>query len=177
MPRTAGLLLLLQFLRVEPSAGQTDATGPSPGSALGLAVAGTLVPVAVGGVMLAGADESEDRAGPVMLALGGLVLGPAVGYLYGGRTGHALAWSGIRTGLVLGSFMGAFGVCGWGCSAGDPAHDAAWLIMATGTGLAAAAAVYDLTRLKPSLEARRRSTVSLAPIYRAGPGLALRVSF
>lgn len=179
MPRTTTPMLLLQLFLTGPVLAQAANRDPSPGTALGLSLAGTLVPVALGTIMWAGADGSSetDTGGPALIIAGGMILGPALGYFYGGRTGHALGWTAIRGGLVLASFVPAFAICGWGCSQGDGAYNAAWIVVATGTGLALGAAVYDLVRLKPALTRRQPAPVSLVPTYTTGPGLALRVTF
>lgn len=179
MPRATTLILLLQLFLTGPAVGQDADRGPSPGTALGLSLTGTLAPVAVGAIMWAAADGSRetDRGGPALVIAGGLILGPALGYFYGGRTGHAVGWTAIRTGLVLASFAPAFAICGWGCSRREFAYDAAWLVVATGTGLAAAAAAYDIVRLEPSLTSEHSASVSLVPTYGRGPGLALQVAF
>jgi hypothetical protein len=186
MPRTLALILVLQMLWARLAVGQSSDRKLSSGTALGLSVAGTLVPVAVGGIMWAGArsradvtfgSRGPDRSGAALVMASGIILGPALGYAYAGRPGHALGWSAFRAGLVLVSFAPAFALCGWDCSQGDPGYDAAWLVVATGAGLGAGLAVYDIVRLRPSLEPRPRARATLVPFYATGPGLALQVSF
>lgn len=184
-----GLIFVRFYLGAAGAArAQSSTSGrTSPGAALAVSLAGTLIPVAAGFAMWSGGrtlydpefgfPEGPDRSGPALVIASGLVVGPALGYIVGGRTGRGLAGASVRAYAVLISFIPALAICGWDCTQGDRAYDTAWLVVATGAGLAAGAAVYDLVRLPRTLESRRRSAVAVVPVYSHGPGVALRVTF
>jgi len=86
----------------------TAETGPgfkSGTTALVWSLLGTLVPIGVGVVASSTAGEASDNPLPGFLILGGMLVGPALGHFYAGRSGHALAGIGIRT-VTLAAFLG-----------------------------------------------------------------------
>ena len=150
---------------------------------------GTVIPVTAGTVLWihqasdAWSSRGPDRTGAALLVAGGLTLGPSFGYSVaglGGRGGRGIA---LRAGLTLLSFLPAAGICGWSCGKGDAEYELAWLIFATGSGLAAASAIYDIARVRHDVRrqrARSADRLSLAPIYIPGQhqlGLRLAMTF
>ena len=99
----------------------TPETGPgfkSGTTALMWSLLGTLVPIGVGVVASSTAGEASDNPLPGFLILGGMLVGPALGHFYAGRSGHALAGIGIRT-LTLAAFLGGAAASWNGDSGGD----------------------------------------------------------
>jgi hypothetical protein len=143
------------------------APAQSPNVALGVGLASTLLPTTAGLVMWI--NDGPDRSAEALVIASGVVFGPAFGYWSAGMWGRGWKTVGLRTGLFLVSFVPAFAICGWNCSAGDSAYDVAWALVATGAGLGAASAVYDLARMKRNVrEHRARRTaldISMAPTY------------
>jgi hypothetical protein len=164
MARLIRLCALLMTAYPLPATGQS---GASPELALGIGLAATLIPTTAGIVMWTGDDP--DRSSEGLLIASGVVVGPAIGYWSAGMSGRGWKTLGLRTGLFLLSFIPAFGICGWNCTVGDPEYDLAWAVIATGAGLGAASAVYDLARMKRNVrEHRVRQTapsVGITPTY------------
>jgi hypothetical protein len=127
-----------------PAEGQSRA---SPDLALGIGLAATLVPVAAG-IIVWSIDDDPDRSAESLVIASGVILGPALGYWSAGMSGRGWKTLGLRSGLLLVSFVPAFAICGMACSVGDNAYDLSWAVVATGAGLGAASAMYDLARMK-----------------------------
>jgi hypothetical protein len=132
----------------------------SPGTAVTLSTLGTAVPIALG---LAG--------GGVGLLAGGLVLGPALGYVYAGEAGRGMAHAGIRA-VVLGATVGgAVLICSAGeCNVLGPdsgALAAAGILVLGGVVATAVLAVVDIVRVGDRVRARnqRLGAVTLRPAY------------
>jgi len=89
----------------------------------------------------------------------------------------------LRAGLTLLSGLPAFGICGWNCSKGDGNYELAWVIIATGTGLAAVSTIYDIARVRHNVRNRRARSdarLSLTPMYIPGQrqlGVRLAMTF
>lgn len=182
--------VFLLVLVASPLAAQT---GVSEDKAFHLSLWSTVVPVVAGATwwMFEKSPRPNDpnygpeRVGPSLVMAGGFVLGPAIGYNAAGMGGRGLKGIGIRSGLTLLSFFPAFAVCDWDCSNGDSSYDLAWLIIATGTGLSAADAVYDIARVKHNVRQHRGAApasepaFSIAPTYMPGrtAGVLVHVSF
>lgn len=182
----AALTLLAAVVVAAPGAAQTAV---SERAALHLSLWGTVIPVAAGAVLWAsqkGATPGDpfsgaERSGPSLLIAGGFVVGPSFGYGAAGLGGRGLRGVGLRAGLTLLSFVPAFAICGWDCSKGDAEYDLAWLAIATGAGLSAASAIYDIARVQHNVrgrDAHRARELSVAPWYVPGQrGGALGVRF
>lgn len=182
--------VLMLVLVATPLAAQT---GASEDKAFHLSLWSTVVPVAAGVAWWITEKNPNpndpysgpERTGPSLVMAGGLVFGPAIGYGAAGMSGRAWKGIGIRSGLTLLSFFPAFAVCGWYCSNGDSEYDLAWLIIATGTGLSAADAIYDIARVKHNVRRHRASApatepaLSIMPTYAPGSsaGVLVHVSF
>ena len=178
----------LAALLVTPAAAQTAA---SEQKAFKLSLWGTVIPVAVGatwwaahGLQTGSASTSpEIMLGPSLVIAGGLIVGPTLGYSAAGLSGRGWRGAGVRTGLTLLSFLPAFAVCGWDCSDGDKEADLGLLIIATGTGLSLASAIYDISRVERNVRRhneRPGPSFSVAPMYVPGErsvGIRLGVTF
>ena len=168
--------------------------GVSENTAFRISLWSTVVPVVAGAaywMTQTNPDPSNpyggpDRSGPSMLMAGGLVFGPMIGYSAAGMSGKGWKGAGTRTALTLLSFVPASAICGWDCMSGDPGYDWAWLVVATGSGLSAAHAIRDITRVKRNVRrhraAARASTepaLSITPTYTPGKsaGVLVHVSF
>lgn len=154
-----------------------------------LSLWGTLVPVTAGTILWARqasdawSSEGPDRTGAAFLVAGGLTFGPWLGYSSAGLGGRGARGVGIRLGLTLLSIGSAYGICGWDCGKGDVAYEVAWAALATGTGLGAASAIYDIARLRHNVrrhQARAEERVSVTPMYTPGSrrvGVLVAVTF
>lgn len=132
------LLFVLLLSAGTLSAQDTLHVPVSESAALAWSVVPTLIPVATG-LILWVTDEQEceyrygrksscsgpNRSGAALLMASGIVLGPAFGYCYAGEGGRGWTTAGLRLGLVLVSFIPAYGVCGWDCSEGEDEYDVA----------------------------------------------------
>ena len=150
---------------------------PSPGGATALGVAGTAVPI----VMLANWGNPEHESeGPVIVAgLTLAVLGPGLGYFYGGVPGEALPGQLIRAGSLG---LAAFTVLGpWTDTESDVGGAVSTLVISS--ILFAGATLYDLGHTLPAVERaneQRRAAamaVGVRPLPGGAPALALTVRF
>jgi len=184
--RTVFALLVVSLLAA-PAPGQTARPTSFEQKAYRLSLWGTLVPVAAGSILWvtqashAWASEGPDRTGAALLVAGGLTLGPSFGYNAAGLHGRGLRGVGLRAGVTLLSLGTAFAICGWNCSKGDAAYEVAWVAFATGSGLSAVSALYDIARVRHNVrrhEARSDARVSLVPLYVPGErALGVRLAF
>ena len=174
----AGLLPLLVASRV--AAQPPGATFPAtryrdPASATVLSAAFTVLPT-LAGIAIAASDP-ESGAG-ALLFMGGLTLGPAMGYFSTGRIGRGMAGFGIRTGVFIGTIAAGFGICGWTCT--DSQQSTAAAVVLGGLTLTTALAVYDIAKVRRKLPAATASRVSVYPTYVAAtksPGIGIGVTF
>jgi len=185
-------LALALTLTSQPCAAQQPSEPASEMGAFATSLVGTLVPVAFGAllwtaakdhVVWTGSVQPADLVGPAMVIAGGVVIGPALGYWTSGRAGRGWKTLGLRAALVLISFVPAPGICGWDCGPRDDAYKLAWLVVATGSGLAAASAAYDIARVKGEVRrdnARRGLSLEVTPAFAPATravGLRLRARF
>ena len=150
---------------------------------------GTLIPVTAGAVLWttqasdAWSSRGPDRTGAALLVAGGLTFGPSFGYSSAGLGGRGWRGVGLRFGLNLLSIGSAYGICGWNCSKGDAAYEVAWLALATGTGLGAASAIYDIARVRHNVRRHQATSgdrLSVTPIYTPGArrvGVQMAITF
>jgi hypothetical protein len=150
----------------------------SPGMATTLSLLGTIVPI---GTSFAFGEGQEGLAS--VLFLGGLLVGPSLGYFYAGEMGSAFKGIGLRT-AVLGATVGlAAAVCSGGCDivfGSDDGADAAVAILLGGLVATGILAGRDVARVDNSVRARNerivRSAVSIGLQYvpeARAPGLVL----
>jgi hypothetical protein len=169
-------ILLGLALAVLPAAGQAQADDlaqlrassaayglPSDSMATALSAIGTAA--AVAGIF----------SGSPWLALGGLAIGPSLGFLYGGCWGRGLLTAGFRFGATMALVAVAVadddGVGEWGVSA--------WLVGMTGSAILDVATVGRAVRRQNQARlARRGLRVDLSPFAMPkGGGLQVRLSF
>jgi hypothetical protein len=145
----------------------------------------TAIPVAAGTVLWvkqasnAWSSTGPDRTGAALLVNAGLVFGPVFGYGTAGLEGRGWRGAGLRAGLTLLSFGTAYAICGWYCSKGDAAYEFAWLAFATGTGLGAASAIYDIARVRHNVRRKHVNSsdrLSVVPVYAPGQRVGVRVA-
>jgi hypothetical protein len=134
----------------------------------------TLVPV-IGGVALAASGGDDAAVAGILVAAGGLALGPAIGDWSAGLTGRGFAGFGIRLALGFGGLVATF-AAGYDCTDCGGAYA---LLLGTAV-LTAGHAVWDITTL-PKAEAKQRGArVTVAPVWvpaTGSPGLGVRVGF
>ena len=157
----------------------TAETGPgfkSGTTALMWSLLGTLVPIGVGVVASSTAGEASDNPLPGFLILGGMLVGPALGHFYAGRSGHALAGIGIRT-VTLAALLGGV-AASWDNNSGGNALFLAGLV-ASATSVA-----WDIVRAPHSAEVHNRTiqpgrvSMVVSPLHNAaGVRLGARIAF
>ncbi len=133
----------------------------SPGTATTLSLLGTVAPL---GLTMAGVGQAEGA--PAWLLLGGLVVGPSLGYFYAGDTKGALKGLGLRT-AVLGATMGTVAaICSSGCSIwGDDNGSlaAAGIVALAGLATTTVFAIRDIARADDTVRARNER-IALAAV-------------
>jgi hypothetical protein len=173
-------------------------------NALIWSVSGTLIPVATGlGIWFMDKGkikryddpytdwsfsdrEDPDRTLPTILIISGIMVGPSVGYFYGGEAGRGISGFSIRVGLGMLTFMGT-GIAVSSSDDGWDAISAAAIGISIGSGLILTHSIYDIVKVKSTihkhnLELMRKSQthVMLIPKYFADSGaggLELRMTF
>lgn len=163
------VILLATLSSAVPAGAQAPASDAFERHALRVGILATVIPVAAGVAVVA--TQQDDGPGFLFAQLG-LLLGPAFGYQEAGRGGRGWRGAGLRTGLALGSFIGAVAVC-WDCTRDQ--ERAAKMVAAGGGVLVAAAAIYDLARLRHNM--RRREAKRRLSIVPWGMGVRATVSF
>lgn len=168
MSRPTNALIGLAALALLPAVALAE---PSPGTATWISLGSTLVPCAAGTALFV----SDNPEAGWSLAAAGVMLGPAAGYLYGGRTGRGLAGVGIRAGA---SVVGVLGVG----SMFDETNDSwggAIVALAAAAGIATSMVV-DLALVGRDVRRQNeRRSVALVPwrSREGAPGLAVSVGF
>ena len=169
----------------KPSPGSTRALDdslhlrlPSPGGATALSFAGIVVP----NVMLAkGGNPDHENERPVLAAgLTLAVLGPGLGYLYGGVPGEALPGQLLRAGSLG---LAAFTVYGpWTNTESDVGGAVSTLVISS--IIFAGATLYDLGNVGHAVErgndrqrAAATAAIGMRPLPSGRPALALTVRF
>lgn len=173
-----GQVFLIMIASSTPLVAQRPDPGPDPASGPFLAgVGATILPISAGVALMVGAkgdlDSGSGSAG-LLLATGGLLLGPAVGDWAGGLVGRGFAGFGLRTVAWIGGFVTAFAMS-W--NGNGHSGDAVFL---GGLGIASGLAVWDLATLKGAVRRHRARSVSVLPIVRPEAhalGLALHLTF
>jgi hypothetical protein len=172
--RTAGVLAGLALALV-PVFGQTPSSSLSQGQPVpadyGLPSENTAMTLAVVGSAFAVASVFSENG---YVALGGLCLGPSLGFMYGGCWGRALLSSGLR---FAGTFV-ALSVLF------DDDEDSGGVVTAWLVGMSASI-VLDLATVRSAVHkrnaaimARRGLTVGVSPFaLPKGGGLQVRLSF
>ncbi len=136
----------------------------SPGAAFRMSLAGTMVPF-VGAMLLSGDDEDESpHTAATALGTIGMVLGPSLGYFYGGCSRRALTGIAVRAGLLAVTAIAAskaewptIGVFG----AGEEGNAAAGITVLAATALGVATVV-DLVRVSGTVSRQNDRRVGAA---------------
>ena len=138
-------------------------------------VFGTLVPVGAG------------MATKVfLLSVAGFMIGPSLGYIYGGETGRGLTGIGIRAGIagatVLVTYAAVSGQKGWDAFWSD--LGAILIVGAIGGVAIIIDAAYDILNvgnyIKEKNDARRRLSFAISPTYSlktGSKGIAMQIHF
>lgn len=123
---------------------------PSPSRATKLSLIATALPVAAGIVLHK--DESEGSSNDIagVLVISGVIIGPSVGYFYGGCAGRGGVGIAIRTGVVIGTVVALAAVVD--AHEGDEFLDfsglaAALTVVGIGGALILIDAIYDIVRV------------------------------
>ncbi len=136
----------------------------SPSVARRRALLGTVIPVAAGFVLDGGQTST-------LLVVGGVLLGPVLGYAYQGEVGLGMAQAGIRAAVMGGTVAGAILVCGMGgCDIFGPDDGGfapAFAVLIAGTVATIVLTVRDIDRVGDRVQARnqRLAAVSVRPTY------------
>ncbi len=119
----------------------------------------------------------------LVLTLPAIIVGPSLGYFYGGMPGRAWLGIGLRT-AGLGGMVSSFAICGWDCGPGDSGYDIAWAVFLAGGGLTVVSAIVDIASVKGDIRERNeklaaKAQLTAGPMYfpmtkTVGVGLALR---
>ena len=99
---SVALIILLAF-RASPVAAQADASDvvhKSEAGALAWSLAGTLAPIGAG-LLIAVSSGGWVSGGTAALAVGGFVVGPALGHFYADRVGRGFVGIGVRALAIL----------------------------------------------------------------------------
>ncbi len=147
----------------------------SPFLAFAMSAVATGVPVALGFTR----TETNQETLSGILVLGGLTLGPAVGYCYGGLWGRGLVWAGVRGGIIGLTLLAMTSTAetGWWSSIG-----AVYAIGVIGLVAAGVDALYDVLAVGPSVSERNMQRnvfgMTVSPTYSnvtKGFGVKVRV--
>ena len=114
----------------------------SPSTATWLSVGATLVPVGAAFIVHANSSNSLDED----LFFSGMVLGPAVGYWYGGVSGRA--WPGL---LIRGGGLAIYEIATNGC--GGTCSQSEQIVRGTGFAIILASAIFDIATVGKKVQA------------------------
>jgi len=148
-----------------------------PVSATLLSAAFTVFPTVAGIVMVTGEEGSS--AG-VLLIVGGLTLGPAIGYFSAGRVGRGVAGFGVRTLVLTGTLALGLFMCPGVCDNSDKGAEA---VIVGGFVITAGLAAYDIATVRRKLPLEGSASfrrVRIYPTYVAAtksPGLGVNIEF
>ncbi len=139
----------------------------SPSMVRTLSFLGTAVPIAASFAFAEGVFP--DAVGPLLV--GGLVLGPILGYVYAGEVGRGMAQAGIRAVVLAGTVGAAVLICsGGGCDFyGSPGSEELLVgaVVAAGVVMTSFLAVRDIIQVGDRVRApnQRLGVVSVRPTY------------
>jgi len=183
---------------MDPSSAAQEVPAPdlkSEQAAFTLSLASTVLPVALGGVMMAvgDTDSGVGTAGSLIAGLG-LYLGPATGYWYGGASGRGWRGFGIRFGTAMVAGAALYAICGAGdsdCSivvADEGTTAAASVVALAATGVILFSAIWDVAKVKSHVReaneaklANHGASLSVMPVVNpfdgGSAGLVATISF
>lgn len=172
---------------LNPTREQTPLKLKSETKALRWSLLGTLVPITTGvGTGILYSRPNDDPAPALVLIGSGLLIGPSLGYFYGGKSDRGMKGVLIRTGIEVVTMVGAgIAVSSGGGDFGDFGNVvAAFIVLAVGQGLVLAHGIYDIAKVKSEVrkynQSLQETTLMVAPKYFAdsgAPGLQLRITF
>ena len=150
----------------------------SENAALALSALGTLIPVALG-VATVGASEGPDGSLlPGIMIISGILVGPSLGYFYGGLPWRGLASIGLRVGGTVA--VGAAIAISWD----NPDNSSAEMLAWSGAALLVGSMVYDIASVKRTIRKHNRSlggkALIVTPAYFAisgAPGIRMQIKF
>jgi hypothetical protein len=184
---TFGLVLTVLLFSTTSSWGHDDSTQQilsvkekNPKTAFLMTLVGTAVPLAA---LAAGAAGTGDLGG---VGMAGLLVGPSLGYFYGGLFWRGLLGVGIRAigeGIILIGGLGAwFEAWGWDHEKPDLKK---WEgVVLVGAGIVLASAIWDLAAVKGAVNKRnlraRERALAFSPLINPRTktvGITVRLSF
>lgn len=197
--RSVTLTLLGAFLLLLTAASQAQHGGysnltfqpKSEATALRYSLFGTVLPIATGIAMF----HSEKLFAPgLFLGAAGIMVGPSLGYFYGGCTGRGLTGTGIRFGVAgLAAALAAAMVAesrkrhstggdgGWGYF---EVRDEVAPMLVIGSSIIVIDTIYDIAKVKSTVrkhnEKMQARSLSIVPTYSPdsdAAGLALQITF
>ena len=159
----------------------------SESTALWLSLGATVVPTAIGVLMIASDDSDVGALVGSLVGGAGLYFGPAVGYWYGAAAGRGWKGVGIRFGTGFVAGLTSILICGENCDLDSDEFSAAGVITLIGGAVIVGSAIYDIAKVRSHVrkanDAKRADAarLSIAPILSpAGGGTAgvvARVTF
>lgn len=184
---TVGLALAVLLFSTTVSWGQDDSTQKSlsvkeknPKTAFLMTLVGTAVPLAAAAAGAAGAGDF------VGLGMTGLLIGPSLGYFYGGLLWRGLLGVGIRAigeGIILIGGLGAWFEA-WGWDHEKPDIRKYESVVLVGAGIVLASAIWDLAYVKGAVNRRniraRERALAFSPLINPRTktvGITVRLSF
>lgn len=179
-PRLMSKRALIELAPLPPrsaaEARAADSLGlPSPGAATALSVAGAGVPV----LFFLGVASSASSDAAALGALAFSIVGPGLGYYYGGAASHALPGTLIRVGSVL--LLGEAWLLAWDSGEADARLLAASLVGGAGY---IGATFYDMGNVGPVVRraneqrlARAVPVLGLRALHDGSPALAFQLRF
>lgn len=117
----------------------------------------------------------------LILTIPGIIVGPSLGYFYGGMPGRA--WKGIGLRVVgIGGMIGSLLYC-WNCGP-ETDYTIAWIVLLSSAGIVVISAVHDIASIKKAIRKKNASIpnigLTLAPryfVHTKSVGLALSYKF
>ena len=102
----------------------------------------------------------------LVLAFPGIIVGPSLGYFYGGMPGRAWTGIGLRTAALGGIIIGLL-IC-WNCGP-EASYTTNWIVLVSSAGLLVGSAVYDIASIKKAIRNKnasiQNSVLTLTPRY------------
>jgi len=142
----------------------------SENAALALSALGTLIPIGLGLAATGASEGPEGSPLPGIMILSGVLVGPSLGYFYGGLPWRGLASMGLRLGGTVA--VGAAIAISWNDADNSSAEMLAW----SGAALLVGSMVYDIASVKRTVRKHNRSlrekALIITPAYFAKSGAA-----
>lgn len=182
-------LMSLLFIFSSPCFSQSNlSSSKSESTALQWSLFGTLVPLAAGvGLAAAVSGPDENPVPPLVLMGSGLIIGPSLGYFYGGRSNRGMQGIAIRLGMEA-VFVTTAGIAvekvGTSTLEDFSSIVAAVVILTVGQVFVLAHGIYDIANVKSEVrkynQSLKKTNLMVMPKYFAQskvPGVQLQISF